>query len=111
MTIETTELEEAFLWLARSGGSLTFASVGMACAAPAHANAGYAVRAAVPGERGPESASAFAGSYEARTLRLTPDVARVVAELRARTASAQSAVLAPRPAASGRPGAAARAAA
>ena len=45
------EIEDALLWLARSGGTLWFASAGMACGAPAHANAGYTVEAAVEGDR------------------------------------------------------------
>jgi len=100
------DVEDALLWLARSGGTLTFSSRGMAGAAPSHANAGYAIEAAVPGPAGGrQAASAFAGSREARQDGVSPAVIRAISELMAKSgAPPQAAVLLPiRSAAPARP--------
>jgi len=93
------EIDEALLWLARSGGTLKFTPVAMPAGVPAHARAGYALTAAVPGPDGPAvTAEVFVGSFDARAAGLSPAVATAVSELKARaTGPATLPVARPRP--------------
>lgn len=76
--------DESLLWLARSGGMLKFSPVAMPSGVPAHANAGYALTAAVPGPDGRSvTAETFVGSFDARSVGFSRALDFLVTDLKA----------------------------